>query len=991
MLPQLSALLLSITTCLVASERLLCGFEPQEMAAWPVSVWNGMGDTNEVAYFGNAYYAQTYVSWMTRHDPVSATQGEWTLCEKIFNGTVPDNKQIMAGASLYRDWNTLSGSLRPLDSTRTFYGENFDAAWWMSDRYMLIFSLYRTLDGLPDSLQDWSGYDFVYFDAKSTDANAHLQARIEARQRPTGKVTFSIPAGGAFHTVRIPLRQLAWVSHIDSAQLSDIKNFRIMIRNVFGPTTIFIDNIRLATADEPTQYPVVDPMENPLEPWLLTSQYKPPASPPIRVPERVTGPIAAEPPVIVAANGVTSFYREPSLRWGVVPFDNTKCGLIDYFHAYRYWAETQWDVPNTFDSAGAFDISWLGSVDGGATWASDETAGEWPLKFSTTSEGSVETRAFPDPYLRGYGYLIKGDYCGHKNGTQYRSFHTFFRIRPGDNNRWEVFPKFTYDHPPQRVANVVVSDIPRGCFGDVMNGANYGPVKMAVLPSGRIWFSTYDDHLNPLKSLYAMYCSYSDDGGMRWQYVKGNIPGVYIEGETEISGSKGALFMCNYQGKVIVFTSIGYNDEVYYQTCDNGPWSTPQFAFKQHWGERDPSTIVAYKDSTLFAAFGNGEMMIFRNGTASFQQVAMNVRYPVLTLCGERIWYIYQKNGHDPHIYCRKYFINQDRWADEIILATANRLYALNTSNNPDDTHSVLLKVAPVSPPSHAPLYWREGHPTIVNRTITKFLRIPIDAEEAALDPDYDGLENSSERADGTDSLNPDTDGDGLWDGQEVCLLTTNPKNPDTDNDGDNDATEVYAYSNPKSAAQTATHNQAPQVILSDSLVNNTLFLDAANSTDAESDFLRYFWEIDLGNGDTVKAEGPRLIYILPDANSYPVKLTVDDGRGNSVSNWLVTSTEQTANHPEANFAITRIHPNPFNPSTAIHFTLSRKETIALTIYDLAGRKVRELFKGTHEMGPHSEVWNGRDDRDKPVAGGVFVVRLSTRGQQTMKKVLLLK
>ncbi|MGE5436054.1 MAG: OmpA family protein [Syntrophothermus sp.] len=61
-------------------------------------------------------------------------------------------------------------------------------------------------------------------------------------------------------------------------------------------------------------------------------------------------------------------------------------------------------------------------------------------------------------------------------------------------------------------------------------------------------------------------------------------------------------------------------------------------------------------------------------------------------------------------------------------------------------------------------------------------------------DKDKDGLLNSDEEKLGTDPNNPDTDGDGLLDGQEVLSYKTDPKNPDTDADGLKDGAEVKQY-----------------------------------------------------------------------------------------------------------------------------------------------------------------------------------------------------
>jgi hypothetical protein len=58
-------------------------------------------------------------------------------------------------------------------------------------------------------------------------------------------------------------------------------------------------------------------------------------------------------------------------------------------------------------------------------------------------------------------------------------------------------------------------------------------------------------------------------------------------------------------------------------------------------------------------------------------------------------------------------------------------------------------------------------------------------------DTDHDGVSDFDEiNVHGTDPNNPDTDGDGLCDGQEI-LIGTDPNKPDTDGDGASDGDEV--------------------------------------------------------------------------------------------------------------------------------------------------------------------------------------------------------
>jgi outer membrane protein OmpA-like peptidoglycan-associated protein len=61
-------------------------------------------------------------------------------------------------------------------------------------------------------------------------------------------------------------------------------------------------------------------------------------------------------------------------------------------------------------------------------------------------------------------------------------------------------------------------------------------------------------------------------------------------------------------------------------------------------------------------------------------------------------------------------------------------------------------------------------------------------------DSDGDGIRNYKEVELGLDPMNPDSDSDGLLDGEEVNQYNTNPLNPDTDSDGLMDGNEVMVF-----------------------------------------------------------------------------------------------------------------------------------------------------------------------------------------------------
>jgi aminopeptidase N len=71
-------------------------------------------------------------------------------------------------------------------------------------------------------------------------------------------------------------------------------------------------------------------------------------------------------------------------------------------------------------------------------------------------------------------------------------------------------------------------------------------------------------------------------------------------------------------------------------------------------------------------------------------------------------------------------------------------------------------------------------------------------------------------------------------------------------------------------------------------------------------------------------------------------------------------------------------YPNPFNPTTNIEFELGGDDFVRLEIYDLAGRRVREMLAEPRLAGRHAVVWDGRGDDRRNLPSGTYIARLST-------------
>ena len=95
-------------------------------------------------------------------------------------------------------------------------------------------------------------------------------------------------------------------------------------------------------------------------------------------------------------------------------------------------------------------------------------------------------------------------------------------------------------------------------------------------------------------------------------------------------------------------------------------------------------------------------------------------------------------------------------------------------------------------------------------------------------------------------------------------------------------------------------------------------------------------------------------------------------------------------------------HPNPFNSSTAIHYTVSLPEwetlsaqqrscRVSLAVYNILGQKVRGLVDRFQEPGAYSVVWDGRDERGDEVPSGVYSYRLTAGSFASARTMALLR
>ena len=90
-------------------------------------------------------------------------------------------------------------------------------------------------------------------------------------------------------------------------------------------------------------------------------------------------------------------------------------------------------------------------------------------------------------------------------------------------------------------------------------------------------------------------------------------------------------------------------------------------------------------------------------------------------------------------------------------------------------------------------------------------------------------------------------------------------------------------------------------------------------------------------------------------------------------------------------FALHPNYPNPFNPSTNIDFDIVKDGHTQVVVYDIMGRKIKNLIGENMKAGYHTVAWNGKNDSGNNVSAGVYLCTLSTSSFTKTIKLLLLK
>jgi hypothetical protein len=123
------------------------------------------------------------------------------------------------------------------------------------------------------------------------------------------------------------------------------------------------------------------------------------------------------------------------------------------------------------------------------------------------------------------------------------------------------------------------------------------------------------------------------------------------------------------------------------------------------------------------------------------------------------------------------------------------------------------------------------------------------------------------------------------------------------------------------------------------------------------------------------------------DGNNRIVNSIIDRGPYEYVTGTGIDDTPGITGTP----GIKGAFPNPFNPTVTVAYENDFRQEVRITIYDVQGRRVRELYRGVKGPGAHKITWDATDGGGTRVASGLYFVEVQSDVWRDHRKVILLK
>ncbi len=190
-----------------------------------------------------------------------------------------------------------------------------------------------------------------------------------------------------------------------------------------------------------------------------------------------------------------------------------------------------------------------------------------------------------------------------------------------------------------------------------------------------------------------------------------------------------------------------------------------------------------------------------------------------------------------------------------------------------------------------------------------------------------------------------------------------------------------------------AGHSEIFQVVIFDSEMHQTPTSDneilmqyhTFNNVDENNNFVTIGIEAPHHQyGTTVGYAGEWLGSIAPVVDGTAILFTTNFPTG------FVSGNDSKLQNPQF-FKITKVFPNPFNPTTMISFSLNEHSDVEIFVFDIVGNSVFSEKLGFTNPGNYQYYFAGKNTSGVSLTSGIYFVEILSNNQKSARKIALVK
>ena len=145
-------------------------------------------------------------------------------------------------------------------------------------------------------------------------------------------------------------------------------------------------------------------------------------------------------------------------------------------------------------------------------------------------------------------------------------------------------------------------------------------------------------------------------------------------------------------------------------------------------------------------------------------------------------------------------------------------------------------------------------------------------------------------------------------------------------------------------------------------------------------------WELNPANGISYTFDGDSILGKDNSIEAVSGNVSFNKLSNNKIQLLAKINETNLENLIPIEYALYQNYPNPFNPATTIQYDLPSASDVSLIIYDILGRKVKELVNTKQEAGRYEIQFDASN-----LATGIYIYQLVGDKFISSKKMLLLK